>query len=354
MKKILNEFDDYVPKVIDQSLARLTCIKSQVMKDRIKKAAVYYTVGRNPVQGEFMAFAFESMNKDLKLTDEVLHQLQVVATTVEMVQTYYFFWDDLEDGAKIRLNKTCWHLLDNIGLMAFNDACIMRSFIDETVRQNFNLELRDNILKIYLELYMNASTGQHFDAEIARSKNYDNYTIEGYNATNTMKSAYYAIKSPLLLALSLSNKLDKDSYAIVDNVGDDIGILIQCHNDLIDYFNTKGIVKGKCGSDIQMGKCSWVTAAVLENCSPAQRRIFTENYGNSDPEKVNRILQLYEEINVEKLYKQEEQKRFDIFNRKINELPKNATPSAEFFKSFYNLVHYYTQDVSTLMYDKLN
>lgn len=42
MKKIVNEFDDYVPKVIDQSLARMTCIKSQVMKDRIKKVRFSY------------------------------------------------------------------------------------------------------------------------------------------------------------------------------------------------------------------------------------------------------------------------------------------------------------------------
>ncbi|XP_013162679.1 PREDICTED: farnesyl pyrophosphate synthase-like [Papilio xuthus] len=350
MKRIINEFDNYVPKVIDESLAKVTF--SPEVKDRIKKASEYYTVGRNPVQGEFMLLAFESMNQDLKITDELIHQLEVVVATVEMVQSYFFFWDDLEDEAKTRLNKPCWHLIDNIGMMAFNDACILRTFIDEVVRQNFNLEMRDKILNVYHQVYFNASVGQHLDAEIARSKNFDNYTIEKYNTINTWKSSFYAIKSPLLLALTLSKKLNNESIDIVENIAFDIGILIQCHNDLIDYFNTKGKVTGKTGSDIQMGKCSWVAAAVLENCSAAQRRIFTENYGSSDPEKVNRILQLYEEVDVENLYKQEEQKRFALFNKKVTELPKNSALSAEFYKTFYNLVNYYTQDVLTLMYDK--
>ncbi|KPJ14724.1 Farnesyl pyrophosphate synthase 1, mitochondrial [Papilio machaon] len=285
MKRIINDFNNYVPKVVDESLAKMTFVKSSDMKDRIKKASEYYTVGRNPVQGEFMLFAFESMNKDLKITDELVHQLQVVVTTVEMVQSYFFFWDDLEDNSLTRLNKPCWHLVDNIGMMAFNDACILRSYIDEVLRQNFNLEMRDKIMNAYHQLYFNAAMGQHFDAEVARSRNYDNYTMETYDMICLLKSSSYAIKSPLTLALILSNKWNKESIDIVENLAVDIGILIQCHNDLIDYYNTKGKVTGKSGSDIQTGKCSWVAAAVLENCSAAQRRIFIENYGNTDPEK---------------------------------------------------------------------
>ncbi|KPJ09635.1 Farnesyl pyrophosphate synthase [Papilio machaon] len=245
-----------------------------------------------------MLSAYESMNKDLKITDELVHQLQVVVTTVEMLQSYFYFWDDLEDESETRLNKPCWHLVHNIGMMAFNDACILRSFIDEVLRQNFNLEMRDKIMNVYHQVYFNSSMGQHFDAEVSRSRNYDNYTMETYDMICLLKSSAYAIKSPLLLALVLSNKSNKESIDIVENLSADIGILIQCHNDVIDYYNTKGNVTGKSGSDIQLGKCSWVAAAVLRNCTAAQRRIFVENYGSTDPEKVNRILQLYEELTI--------------------------------------------------------
>lgn len=131
-----------------------------------------------------------------------------------------------------------------------------------------------------------------------------------------------------------------------------IYICFQFQNDLLDYYNTIGSVPGKSGSDIQEGKCSWVAVAVLEKCNPEQRRIFTENYGSRNPEKVDRILRLYEELDPRKIYEAEEKARYDTFHRKVNALPKDAVLSAEFFKNFYNLIREYTQDTSTLMYDK--
>lgn len=127
----------------------------------------------------------------------------------------------------------------------------------------------------------------------------------------------------------------------------------ELQNDLIDYFSEKGTLNiGKSGTDIQEGKFSWVATTFLENCNSEQKRIFAENYGSADPDKVKRIIELYEEVNVAQHYQLEQQKRFDIFNEKVSKLPKNATPSAEFFKSFQNLLHYYSQNTTNLMYDK--
>ncbi|XP_013170308.1 PREDICTED: farnesyl pyrophosphate synthase-like, partial [Papilio xuthus] len=189
----------------------------------------YYTVGRYPVQGEFMVMAYEALNKDMKIDDELMHKLQVMVSTTEMVQSYFFIWDDLADNSKERCGKPCWHLLDDTGFIAINDACVMRSFINEIIRQHFSGEMCANILSIYDKVYFVSSVGQYMEVEVSKTRNYDNYNIELLAKINALKSAFYSVKSPLLLALALSNKLNKTSYDIVDDMGLDIGVLIQHH-----------------------------------------------------------------------------------------------------------------------------
>ncbi|XP_068620611.1 uncharacterized protein [Battus philenor] len=350
VKTLTRDYDYCTSKVIGEALAKTDFIPSDDIKKRIKESAEYYGIGRVPVQAEFMIFAYEELNKNLKITDDLIRQLQVLMVTIEMVQAYYFFSDDFEDNATERLGKRCWHLLNNTGLLAYTDSCLMRSLIDEIVRQNFKGELRDHILSIYHKVYFMTTLGQYIETTTARSRNYDTYTFQLYETMNRLKSSPYAVKAPILIALALSNKLNEESYNTVDKVGDDIGVLVQIHNDFIDYHIMEGTASGKTGNDVTQGKCSWVTLAVLERCNAEQLRLFKENYGSTDTDKLNRIRQLYKEMDVPKLYELEEKTRLNNFLKKVNELPADSTPSADFFKKFYNIFCSHSQDTTKFMY----
>lgn len=56
---------------------------------------------------------------------------------VFQLMSYILIIDDIEDGAKTRCGKPCWHLLPDVGTLAMNDASMLRSFIMELLRQNF-------------------------------------------------------------------------------------------------------------------------------------------------------------------------------------------------------------------------
>ncbi|CAH2042182.1 unnamed protein product, partial [Iphiclides podalirius] len=268
---VAKDFPNYVPKVIANTLNKATFIKSSVMRARLQELTEYYMVERRPVQGEFMALTCEYYVKP-PLNEELMDKIKVLATTMELIQTYYYFWDDLEDGAKVRCGKPCWHLRPDTGLLALNDACLIRSLINETIEQNFDGELRQNLLYVY-------------------------------------------------------NR-----------------------NDVIDICIAEGTVTGKTGTDIQEGKCSWPAVTVLQKCSPEQRRVFEENYGSWEPERAARIHELYKELDIINLYREEVASRRDVFFRKVNALPKSSTPSAEFFIELYNFFDTFTKDL-TLMYD---
>ncbi|CAH2042181.1 unnamed protein product, partial [Iphiclides podalirius] len=320
------------------------------MKARLQEVAEYYVAERRPIQAEFMALAYEYHAKPQNNQELIDDQIKVLATTLELIQTYFFFWDDLDDGAKERCGKPCWHVLPDTGLLALNDASLLRSLINETMEQNFDGELLKNLMFLYNRNFFICSMGQYYDTIASRVKDYNNFTQETYEQIVWGKSAFYSVKCPILVGLALANKYSPETYKIVDDVGQSVGRLVQVHNDLIDICNAEGTVTGKSGTDIQEGKCSWPAVAVLQKCNPAQRRVFEENYGSWEPERAARIQELYKELDIINLYREEVASCRDIFFRKVNALPKNSTPSAEFFVEFYNFFNTFTKDL-TLMYD---
>lgn len=120
---------------------------------------------------------------------------------------------------------------------------------------------------------------------------------------------------------------------------------------MVDVCTTDESKSSKSGTDIQEGKCSWPAAMVLQKCSPEERRIFEENYGRWDPKNVERIRELYNKHDLLNMYEQEVIAIREDYFKKVKALPKNSTPSAEFFTEFYYLFNEYSKDIK-LMYDQ--
>lgn len=102
----------------------------------------------------------------------------------------------------------------------------------------------------------------------------------------------------------------------------------------------------KTSSDIQNRKCCWPAVALLENCNDIQRKEFELCYGQSEPDKVERVRRLYKEIDIIKIYRQHEQRRYDAMMEQIKRLPVNSIPSKDFFIKILNVLRNYTEDIS--------
>lgn len=91
-------------------------------------------------------------------------------------------------------------------------------------------------------------------------------------------------------------------------------------NDYKDIYWSED-ASGKASTDIQEGKLSWISVAALERCNETQREIFKENYGSKNPEHVERIKQLYEELQIEEVYKKYTSSVYENLERRIRALP---------------------------------
>ncbi|XP_013163191.1 PREDICTED: farnesyl pyrophosphate synthase-like [Papilio xuthus] len=350
-RKFFDDFPKFLPVLLDTTLSKTKIIENASVRNRIKRIAEYNTLEKKPVEAELMLIAYEMLEKNRNESVEFQHQAYVIGSALEMIQSYFIILDDMQDGGKIRCNKPCWHLLPDVGMTAVNDASLLRSFITDVVRQNVPQPLFSQVMHIFDTIYYTLEIGQLIDAQFVKARNYDDFTIENFDAMNKYKSSFYSVKSPILLALALCKKLNNESFAIVDDLGTDLGILIQSHNDLIDYLDVDESVASKSGHDIQNGKCSWPAVAALELCNPEQRKIFNKCYGSWDPKDVQQIRKIYDDLSLAEVYRKEEQTRYDNFLQKVYSLPKDSTPSVDFFLEIFKNFRGYTENVKKYMHE---
>ena len=70
-------------------------------------------------------------------------------------------------------------------------------------------------------------------------------------------------------------------------------------------------MSGKVGTDIQDGKCSWLIVIAMQRANPAMKKELEENYGLSDPAKVERVKEIYRELQIPKIYEKYEEESYE-------------------------------------------
>ncbi|XP_013162501.1 PREDICTED: uncharacterized protein LOC106113988 [Papilio xuthus] len=335
-KKILpqeayNSFINSLPVIIDNGVQQTKYLETDELHDRMKRIAEYYMRGRKTIQGELTILGHELLKSE-KIEGDLNNQQYVLAWCVELLMSYILILDDIEDGARSRNGQPCWHLLEDVGSLASNDASMLRSFIMQLLNINFSSQLFVDFAKLFNEAFFTCNVGQYLDAITSKQRNYKNFTMDYYKNIALYKYAYYSVKFPILSALVLSNKYNKETCRYVDDILTDVGIWSQINNDFTDYYDDDEQT-GKTGSDIQEGKCTWLAVTALQRCSPTQREEFVANYGSWQPDHVTRIRDIYQQLGIVGIYYREERSTYDRILKKIESLPANAVPSADFFKT---------------------
>ncbi|XP_068620588.1 uncharacterized protein [Battus philenor] len=324
------DFNGLLPKIVNDALSKSEFAKIPNLENRLKKLTEYHTVERDPVQGQMTLLAYEMLENPKNVNDHTIHQVVVAAWAIELIQSYFLIMDDVEDGAVTRHSKPCWHLLPEVNTLAMNDASMFRSLIHEIVQKNFTDPLYTKLVNLFNEAYEQVAIGQHLDVILSKTKDYSLFTQSNYDTIVKYKCTYYTMKLPLMLALLLCDKADKQSFGHVDDICRDVGALFQMKNDFMDCFDEE-LETGKTGSDITEGKCTWLAVKSLERCNAAQRNTFTSCYGSSEPENVNRIKELYKNLALIQLYKEDQKSRYEIFMRKVRDLPADAMHLQDLF-----------------------
>jgi farnesyl diphosphate synthase len=163
--------------------------------------------------------------------------------------------------------------------------------------------------------------------------NLDNFSMEKYRFIVVYKTAYYSFYLPVALALYQLNIATPKNLKQTEDILIPLGEYFQVQDDYLDNFGLPEHI-GKIGTDIMDNKCSWLVNQALAIVTPEQRKILEENYGRKDKQKEAVIKKLYDDLELERRYKEYEEKRVGEIREMIAKVDESEGLKKEVFEAF--------------------
>jgi len=236
------------------------------------------------------------------------------------LQAFFLVADDIMDGSETRRGSPCWYKVDNLGLAAFNDALLLESGIYALLKKYFDKkEYYVNILEIIHEVTHKTVYGQSLDTRTGMERNIETYTMERYSGIVKYKTSYYSFTLPVVLGMAMARINNPELKRQATGVTLEMGHLFQVQDDYLDCFGDPEVT-GKVGTDIQDCKCSWLCVVALQRATPEQKAIIMENYGIDKPENIQKIKELYREMDIPKVFNTYEEQTYQLISTHIQEM----------------------------------
>lgn len=226
------------------------------------------------------------------------------------------------DGSKTRRGAPCWYLKEGVGLSAINDSIMIENGIYSILRKYFsNHPCYVPVIELLHDVTLKTSMGQALDAHSLHEgkPNLDRFTMDRYSTIVKYKTGYYTFQLPVALAMYLARNFDPELHRQAKTVLLEMGHFFQVQDDFLDCYGNPEVT-GKIGTDIQEGKCTWLSVVALQRASPQQREIFKTYYGVDDPKAVEAIKDVYEDLGIPNTYAIYEEETYNLIHTHIQQL----------------------------------
>lgn len=284
-------------------------------------------------RGLAVVSAYKMLEEPENLTPENLRLANILGWCVEMLQAFYLVADDIMDGSEMRRGAPCWYKTPGVGLTAVNDSLLLEHGLYYILKLYFGEHPSyTHLLELFHDVSMKTVMGQALDnlSHVDGKPNLDAYTMKRYNSIVKYKTAYYSFQLPVTLAMYLAGKFDPELHRQAKTILLEMGHFFQVQDDFLDCFGNTNIT-GKVGNDIEEGKCSWLVVVALQRATPAQKQMLVENYGRPEPECVEAVRNLYEELSLPTTFSIYEEESFNLIRTHIQQISKGL-PHNLFFK----------------------
>ncbi|KAI1178501.1 farnesyl pyrophosphate synthetase [Nemania sp. FL0916] len=275
------------------------------------------------------------------LTEEEYFQAAALGWMVELLQAFFLVSDDIMDSSITRRGKPCWYRQEGVGMIAINDAFMLESAIYTLLKKHFRSHpAYVDMLELFHETTLQTELGQLCDLLTAPEDvvNLDNFSLEKYSFIVIYKTAYYSFYLPVVLALQMLNIATPKNMKQAEDILIPMGEYFQVQDDYLDNFGLPEHI-GKIGTDIMDNKCSWLVNQALKIATPEQRRVLEEHYGRKDKAHEAEIKKLYDDMNLEKLYQDYEEKSVSELKTKVAQIDESEGLKKEIFEVFLSKIY---------------
>ncbi|XP_073820344.1 uncharacterized protein [Musca autumnalis] len=260
----------------------------------------------------------------------------ILAWCAELFNASILMLDDVIDNGEMRRGLPSWHRLEGVGPNAITHAFILEHLIYALLKKHFShLTCYTNIVELFRDVSLRTGCGKDMDSMFSK-KSVAEFKRETYNTMAVNKGTYYNFYLPFTLAMHLADFTDPLVLKQCMDIFYEIGLYFQIQNDFLDCFgNVENC--GKIGTDIQDNKFSWVAVTCMELANEEQRQLMMSCYGSKDPEKVQKVKELYKALDLPSIYADYEKESYEKTKTLISQL-SNGVPR-EIFLDILNKIY---------------
>lgn len=276
-----------------------------------------------------------------KLSEEEYFHAATLGWLTELLQAFFLVSDDIMDSSITRRGKPCWYRQEGVGMIAINDAFLLETAIYTLLKKHFRSHpAYVDLLELFLEISYQTEIGQLADLLTAPEDqvNLENFSMEKYKFIVIYKTAYYSFYLPVALALHQLNIGTEKNLKQAESILIPMGEYFQVQDDYLDNFGLPEHI-GKIGTDIMDNKCSWLVNQALQIATPEQKKILEENYGRKNKDNEAVIKKLYDDLKLEQLYKDYEEKVVGEIREKIANIDESEGLKKEVFEAFLSKIY---------------
>ncbi|KAE9974525.1 hypothetical protein BLS_010047 [Venturia inaequalis] len=270
------------------------------------------------------------------LTEDEVFKSATLGWMIELLQAFFLVSDDIMDSSKTRRGSPCWYLMPNVGMIAINDAFMLEAGIYILLKKYFRQEKwYVDAMELFHEVTFQTELGQTCDLLTAPEDHIDldNFSLEKYTFIVIYKTAYYSFYLPVALALYYAGYATEKNLKQAEAILVPMGEYFQVQDDYLDNFADPETL-GKIGTDIQDNKCSWLVNQALKICTPEQRKVLEDNYGQKNSATEAKVKALYEELNLKQIYLDYEEKVVGDIKTKIANVDESEGLKKSVFEAF--------------------
>lgn len=289
----------------------------------LERSVEYNVTAGKKNRGVTTVLAYKAFCEPSNYNADDLRLANLLGWCIELVHVACIMLDDIMDCSYLRRGEICWHRVDDGNVGATNDALTLINGVYLLLKKYFrDKSYYVDLLDIFHDIFLKTIFGQAIDI-VQPKDNVLNFTREAHHTSIYYKTSYFSVYFPVALGLHVAGKYDTKMIEQIQPILTRIGDLFQIYDDYTDYYGDK-TATDKVGTDIEDNKCSWLTVTFLERATDAQKLIMAENYGHRDVAKVNKIKQMYDEMDMKSIYKQFEKEEYYSILADIERLPNEA------------------------------
>lgn len=250
------------------------------------------------------------------------------AVGLEVFHNFSLIHDDIMDNAPVRRGKPTvhekWGL--NMGILS-GDLLLIKSY---ELLNDVPPQVLPKVFSIFNKTAIQLCEGQQYDMDFEER---DAVTEDEYIQMILYKTA--VLLGACLQIGALTGGASDEDASLLYEFGCEIGVAFQIKDDWLDTFGDPEIVGKRPGGDIIEGKKTMLMIKALISGNDDQKERIRKVYlnGHSDEEKIHQVMQVFEELNIRELSKQEITYHYNLALSHLQKVTL-SDDRKQFFKEF--------------------